>query len=94
MDAPAVRDNPAHHRFELEGEGGIAVSYYRRAPGVITFIHTEVPESMKGGGVGSRLIKGALDMVRAEGLRVVAQCPFVAAYIGKHPEYADLLETE
>ena len=58
---------------------------------MITFIHTEVPETLGGRGIGSQLIKGALDQVRAAGLKVVAQCPFVKAYIGKHQEYADLL---
>ncbi len=86
-----VRDNRAEQRFELAADGHIAVAYYIRAQGVVTFTHTEVPEAMKGGGVGSRLIKGALDMVRAEGLKIVPQCPFVAAYIRKHPEYAGLV---
>lgn len=87
-----VRDNRAEQRFELAAEGGVAAAYYIRTPGAITFTHTEVPEAMKGGGVGSRLVRGALDLVRAEGLKVVAQCPFVAAYIRKHPEYADLVD--
>jgi hypothetical protein len=51
-----------------------------------------VPKELEGKGIGSRLIKGALDQVRAAGLKVVAQCPFVKAYIGKHAEYADLLK--
>lgn len=87
-----VSDNPAHHRFELEVEGHIAATYYKIEGGVITFIHTEVPPELGGKGVGSRLIKGALDQVRAKGLKVIAQCPFVEAYIEKHPEYADLLQ--
>lgn len=87
----AVRDNRGEDRFELAAEGGIAVAYYRRTPGVVVFTHTEVPPTMKGGGFGSRLVKGALDMVRAEGLKADPQCPFVAAYIRKHPEYADLI---
>lgn len=87
----SVRDNPAEQRFELAGDGGVAVAYYRRARNAITITHTEVPPAMKGGGAGSRLVKGALDLIRAEGLAVVPQCPFVAAYIGRHPEYADLV---
>jgi predicted GNAT family acetyltransferase len=85
-------DNPAQHRFELEVEGHLAKTYYRIEDGVITFIHTEVPPELGGKGVGSRLIKGALDLVRARGLKVIAECPFVKAYIEKHPEYADLLK--
>jgi len=87
-----VVDNKAHHRFELEVEGHLAQSFYKRDGNVITFIHTEVPPELGGKGVGSRLIQGALDQVRAAGLKVVPQCPFVKAWIGKHPEYRDLLQ--
>lgn len=87
-----VQNNPAKKRYELAIEGHTAATYYSLADGVITFIHTEVPKELEGRGIGSRLIKGALDQVRAAGLKVVAQCPFVKAYIGKHSEYADLLK--
>ena len=88
----AVQNNPAKHRYELEVEGHIAASYYELSGNVITFVHTEVPKELEGKGIGSRLVKGALDQVRADGLKVVAQCPFVNGYIGKHAEYADLLK--
>ena len=87
-----VRNNTAESRFELDVEGHIAVAYYDFSPGVITFTHTEVPDALAGRGVGSKLAKGALDAVRAQKLKVVARCPFIAAYIGKHPEYQDLLK--
>jgi predicted GNAT family acetyltransferase len=87
-----VSDNPAQQRYELAVDGHVAASYYEIADGVITFVHTEVPPELGGKGIGSKLIKGALDQVRAEGLKVIAQCPFVKAYIEKHPEYADLLK--
>jgi len=86
-----VRDNPALNRFELDVDGEVATAYYRLSPGVITFVHTEVPPKFSGRGVGSKLARGALDAVRARGLKVVTQCPFMAAFIGKHPEYNDLL---
>ena len=86
-----VRDNTALNRFELEVDGQLAVAYYRMAPGVITFVHTEVPQALSGRGVATKLIRGALEMVRAQGLEVVPQCPFVSAFMGKHPEYNDLL---
>jgi len=86
-----VRDNPARHRFELEVDGHLAVAVYSLAPGVITFIHTEVPQALGGRGVGSRLAKGALAQVRARGLKVVPRCPFIRGYIEKHPEWQDLL---
>ena len=86
-----VINNKAQHRYELTVEGHLAATYYSIADGVVTFIHTEVPPELGGKGVGSALVKGALDQVRADGLKVIAQCPFVNAYIGKHAEYADLL---
>jgi uncharacterized protein len=87
-----VRDNKTKSRFELDVEGDTAFANYRLTPSVITFIHTEVPPELSGKGAGSALVKGALDQVRAEGLKVIAQCPFVKAYIDKHGEYADLLK--
>ena len=57
----------------------------------ITFIHTLVTKALEGRGIGSRLIAGALRDVRAKGLQLIAQCPFVAAYIERHPEERDLL---
>jgi len=51
-----------------------------------------VPKELSGRGIGSQLVKGALDDVRARHLRIVAQCPFVTSYIGKHPDYSDLLK--
>jgi predicted GNAT family acetyltransferase len=87
----SVRDNPALHRFELDAEGHTAAAYYTRAPGVITFTHTEVPAELNGRGIGSALVRGALEQVRARGLKVVAKCPFVSADMSKNPEYNDLL---
>lgn len=89
--ATDIRDNRDQGRFELDADGHTALAHYKRAPGVVTFTHTEVPEALKGRGVGSRLAQGALDRVRAEGLKVVARCPFIAAYVARHPEYTDLL---
>jgi predicted GNAT family acetyltransferase len=86
-----IVNNRTKHRFELEVDGHIAASYYEIAGPVITFVHTEVPPELGGKGIGSKLIGGALDQVRSEGLKVIARCPFVKAYIEKHPDYADLL---
>ena len=86
-----VRDNSALKRFELDVDGGTAVSYYQLSPGVITFTHTEVPPELSGRGIGSELIRGALEAARAQGLKVVPKCPFVAAYMAKHPQFNDLL---
>jgi len=86
-----VHDNPALGRFELEVNGRTAFAAYRRSPGRITFTHTEVPEELEGQGVGAELVRGALDAVRATDEKVVALCPFVAAFIKRHPDYQDLL---
>jgi predicted GNAT family acetyltransferase len=86
-----VRDNPERHRFELDADGHVAFSNYRREGGVLTVLHTEVPAALNGRGIGSALVRGLLAIARGEGLKVRPVCPFVKAYIGKHPEYGDLL---
>jgi predicted GNAT family acetyltransferase len=86
-----VVNNPSQHRYQLTVDGHVAATYYEIAGGVITFIHTEVPPELGGQGIGSKLIKGVLDQVRADGLKVVAQCPFVKAFIDKNVAYQDLL---
>jgi uncharacterized protein len=88
----AVVNNRTQHRYELAVDGHVAATCYELADGVITFVHTEVPSELGGKGIGSKLIKGALDQVRSDGLKVIAQCPFVKAYIDKHPDTADLLK--
>jgi uncharacterized protein len=86
-----VRNNAALHRFELDADGHTALAHYRLSPSTITFTHTEVPTELSGRGVGSALARGALEIVRAQGLKVVPQCPFIRAFIEKHPEFQDLL---
>jgi uncharacterized protein len=87
-----IVNNRERHRYELAVDGHIAATYYAIADGIITFIHTEVPPELGGKGIASKLIRGALDQVRAEGLKVIAQCPFVKAFIDKHADYQDLLK--
>lgn len=86
-----VHDNAERHRFELELDGRMAFSDYRRADGVLTVLHTEVPKELNGRGIGSALVRGLLDIARTQGLKVRPLCPFVKAYLDKHTEYADLL---
>ncbi len=88
---PQVTDNPAMGRFEMRSGDGTAFVEYRRAGDRIALLHTEVPEALSGKGVGSKLVRGTLNAVRAEGLKVVPRCEFVAAYVARHPEYRDLL---
>ena len=87
-----VRDNAQRHRFELDADGHVAFSNYQRADGLLTVLHTEVPSALNGKGIGSRLVRGLLEIARAQGLKVMPKCPFVKAYIDKHPEFADLLK--
>ena len=85
-----VRDNTGRHRFELDAEGHVAFSNYKRGDGLLTILHTEVPKALEGRGIGSALIKGVLDTARVQGLKVNPVCPFAKAYVERHPEYADL----
>jgi predicted GNAT family acetyltransferase len=86
----AVRDNKTSHRFELDVEGQIAFANYRLTPVAVVITHTETPRNLRGRGVASELISGALKMIRANGQKVIAGCGFVAGYLRKHPEDADL----
>lgn len=88
----AVRDNSAKHRYELETDGLTAFVTYRRKGDVVTILHAEVPEQLAGRGVGSALARGMLDDLRAQGVKLIVKCPFVSAYIAKHPEYRNLLD--
>lgn len=86
-----VRDNRDQERFELEVGHATAFAAYTLDGSTIVFVHTMVPAGEQGHGVGSDLIAGALAIVRAQGLRVVPQCPFVANYIDHHPQWQNLL---
>lgn len=88
----AVRHEPEARRFVVDVEGGPAYLSYRDMAGrVLDFHHTYVPRPLRGGGIASHLTAHALSWARDTGHRVVASCPFVAAYVGRHPEYRALL---
>ena len=87
-----VRDNAEELRYEILRDGELLGEImYRTRPGAIVLAHTEVAPSAEGRGIGSRLVAGALDDIRARGQRVVPLCPFVAAYLRRHPEQSDLV---
>ena len=87
-----VRDNPAELRYEAWLDGRLAgFSEYEPHDGWLVFHHTEVGPEYEGQGVGSRLAQGALDDVRARGLKVTPTCPFISAWIRRHPDYQDMV---
>ena len=93
--APTVTDVSDRRRFEIAVDG-VVVGFadYRRRPGVISLIHTEIDPARKGEGLGTLLVKAALDTARAEGLAVLPYCPFVQSFIDRHREYLDLVPVE
>ncbi len=85
-----VRNNIALSRYELDVDGTTAFANYRLAPGKVIITHTETPPALRGRGIASRLVQGALELIRADGMKVVAGCSFVADYLDKHPEFSDV----
>jgi predicted GNAT family acetyltransferase len=86
-----VRDNKARSRFELDVGGAVSFANYRLAGDRVIITHTETPPALRGRGIASELVKGALALIRADGLKVVAGCSFVVEYLEQHPDYADLM---
>jgi predicted GNAT family acetyltransferase len=87
----AVRNNREQRRFELDVEGQVAFANYRETPQAVIITHTETPRALRGRGIASELVQGALEMIRADGHKVIAGCGFVVDYLSKHPEYRDLM---
>ncbi len=88
-----VTDNSQSSRFEARTDDGrlAGIAQYRREDEVLVLTHTEVDDAHEGEGIGSALASGALDRVRADGLRVKVECPFIEGYVERHPDYRDLL---
>ena len=91
MATGSIRDNKVLSRFELDVDGGMAFANYRRTPSTVIITHTETPRALRDRGIASELVDGALQLIRADGMKVVAGCGFVADYLSKHPEFADLM---
>jgi len=92
MSEIAVTDVPDRSRYEARVAGQVAgfVDYQRGVDGLV-LVHTEVDDAYEGQGVGSSLVRQSLDQLRERGdVRVTASCPFVRAWMRKHPEYLDL----
>jgi uncharacterized protein len=87
-----IVDNPDEQRYEARlGDDLVGYLAYGLEPELITLVHTEVERSVKGQGVGSRLVAAALDDIRGRGLSARILCPFARAYVRRHPEYSDLM---
>jgi predicted GNAT family acetyltransferase len=87
-----VHDNPDARRYEATVDGALAgFVAYRMQPGLIAFMHTEIDDAFEGHGVGSILVREALDDARRRGLEVLPFCPFVNSFIHDHREYLDLV---
>src|SRR3712207_5930509 len=86
-------DNTARNRYEMTVNNATAFIDYRRNADTIVLVHTEVPPEMEGQGVGSKLVRGALDDARQNGFRVVPHCTFVQKYLERHPEYTDIVQS-
>mgnify|MGYP005815553087 CR=1 FL=1 len=90
-----VRDDPDRHRYEILVDGRVAgfAAYHVRG-GRYFFVHTEIADEFEGQGLGSQLARAALDDVRTKSALVVPLCPFIAAWIDKHPDDAYLVDRE
>jgi len=89
----AIVNNTAEHRFELMRADGMGVlSYHMRGEHTIALVHTEVDPALRGRGVAARLAHDALEYARVNHLRLIPICPYVRAYLERHPEYADLVD--
>jgi predicted GNAT family acetyltransferase len=88
----SVVDDPGREAYLVEVDGEAAGHLaYRRVPDRTVFLHTEIDPSFEGRGIGSQLIRAALAGERAQGRMIEPRCPFVAAYIRRHPEEGDLV---
>ncbi|MEV4556850.1 GNAT family N-acetyltransferase [Kitasatospora sp. NPDC049285] len=92
---PEVRDNPEQSRFEIHTDAGPAgFAEYQRDGGRVKFVHTVIDPAFEGQGLGGKLARAALDTVRERGGSVLPYCPFIRGWIGKHPEYTDLVPAD
>jgi predicted GNAT family acetyltransferase len=84
-----VRHNAARGRYELDTPHGLAIAVYHQQGDRLVFTHTEVPGEDEGHGIGSELVRGALDDTRRRGFKIVPACSFVVDFVRRHPEYRD-----
>lgn len=84
--------NEAKHRFELTAQGHVAfIEYILNKEDIMFLTHTEVPPALEGKGMGSSIVRQALEYIKEKNYTLAPLCPFVAAYLRKHPEWQSLL---
>jgi predicted GNAT family acetyltransferase len=93
-DALVVENDEKARQFQIRVEGQVALIQYAYSDGSIVFVHTEVPPALEGRGIAGKLARAALEYAREHKLSVIPRCPFVAAYIRKHPEYQSLVHAD
>ena len=91
MENKKAVNNKEKRRFVIVEEGMTSLAAYEISDGDMELYHTEVPARLEGRGIGSALAKAALDYAQENGLEVIPSCPFIAAYIERHPEYQELV---
>lgn len=91
METPTARDEPQNNRFVMIVPGGEAFATYRRLDDYLVVSHTEVPQSLRGRRLGSRLAEAPFKHARSNGERIVPGCSFIADWARRHPDYADVL---
>ena len=91
---PSVRDNPQELRYELLDDSGAMIGEIRYViePGAVALVHTEVDPGFQGQGLASELVQGAMNDLRDRGLKMIPVCPYVRAWLRRHPEQADLAQ--
>lgn len=84
--------NTDKNRFELQLDDAIAVIEFDKIePNILDLTHTEVPSELSGKGIGSKLVKGALQYIKENNLKLIPSCPFIQKYISNHDEWSDLV---
>ena len=92
--AEELTDNKSQEQFEMVTDGILSRIEYKIMGNKIFLTHTEVPHELEGKGVGSKIVKAALEEVESRGLKLIPLCPFVASYIKRHPEWESLLAAD
>ena len=84
-------NNVAHQRYEFVVDNWTALVTYQRTGSRVVLLHTLVPAALEGKGVGTALARSILEDIRRQGLKVVPECPLIAGFIKRHPEFEDLV---